>query len=64
MPKNDKIDSAKIAGLLRGGMFSLDHAYAAGIRSMRNLLRRRQYLERQSAELLAHLQNTNQWNLP
>lgn len=63
--KNDKIDSAKIAGLLRGGMFPLAYVYPAEMRSTRDLLRRRQYLVRQRAELLSHVQNTNsQWNLP
>jgi len=63
--KNDRIDSAKIAGLLRGGMFPLAYVYPAAMRSTRDLLRRRQYLVRQRAELLAHVQNTNsQWNLP
>jgi hypothetical protein len=47
--KNDKIDSAKIAGLLRGGMFPLAYVYPAAMRSTRDLLRRRQYLVRQPA---------------
>src|SRR5512138_2690925 len=63
--KNDKIDSARIAGLLRGGMCPLAHVYPAAMRSTRDLLRRRQYLVRRQSELLAHVQNTNsQWNLP
>ena len=63
--KNDKFDSAKIAGLLRGGMFPLAYVYPAEMRSTRDLLRRRQYLVRQQSELLSHVQNTNsQWALP
>jgi len=34
--KNDKIDSAKIAGLLRGGMFPLAYVYPAAMRSTRD----------------------------
>jgi transposase len=63
--KNDKIDSHKIAGLLRGGMFPLAYVYPSQMRATRDLLRRRMYLMRQRADLLAHVQNTNsQYNLP
>ena len=63
--KNDKIDAHKIAGLLRGGMFPEAYVYPAGMRSTRDLLRRRMHLMRQRAELLGHIQNTNhQYNLP
>jgi transposase len=63
--KNDRIDSEKIAALLRGGMFPLAYVYPAEMRSTRDLLRRRQYLVHRRAELLAHIQNTNsQYNLP
>jgi len=63
--KNDKIDSQKIAGLLRGGMLPMAHAYPQEHRSTRDLLRRRMYLMHQQSELLAHIQNTNiQYNLP
>jgi transposase len=63
--KNDKIDSQKIAALLRGGMLPIAHAYPQEHRSTRDLLRRRMYLMRQRSELLAHIQNTNiQYNLP
>ena len=63
--KNDKIDSQKIAMLLRGGNLPMAHAYPQEHRSTRDLLRRRMYLMRQRAELLAHIQNTNtQYNLP
>ena len=63
--KNDRIDSRKIAGLLRGGMFPLAYVYPAEMRGTRDLMRRRTYLVRRRADLLAHIQNTNsQWNLP
>jgi transposase len=62
--KNDKIDSQKIAGLLRGGMLPLAYAYPQAMRSTRDLLRRRMYLMHHQSELLAHIQNTkSQYNL-
>src|SRR5437016_1356225 len=63
--KNDKIDSQKIAVLLRGGMLPQAYVYPAEMRATRDLLRRRMHLMRNRAELLAHIQNTNsQYNLP
>jgi transposase len=63
--KNDKIDSRKIAGLLRGGMIPQAYVYPARMRSTRDLLRRRTYLVRRRTDLLSHIQNTNsQCNLP
>jgi transposase len=63
--KNDKIDSQKIAVLLRGGMLPQAYVYPAPMRATRDLLRRRRHLMRKRAELLAHVQNTNsQYNLP
>jgi transposase len=63
--KNDKIDSQKIAVLLRGGMLPQAYVYPAEMRATRDLLRRRTHLMRKRAELLAHVQNTNsQYNLP
>jgi transposase len=63
--KNDKIDSQKIAALLRGGMLPQAYVYPAQMRATRDLLRRRTHLMRKRAELLAHVQNTNsQYNLP
>src|SRR2546421_4742404 len=63
--KNDKIDSQKIAVLLRGGMLPQAYVYPAEMRATRDLLRRRCHLVRKRAELLAHMQNTNsQYNLP
>jgi transposase len=41
------------------------YVYPAEMRATRDLLRRRMYLTRKRAELLAHIQNTNsQYNLP
>jgi Transposase len=63
--KNDKIDSHKIAALLRGGMLPKAYVYPAQMRATRDLLRRRTHLMRKRADLLAHVQNTNaQDNLP
>ena len=63
--KNDKIDSYKIASLLKGGNFPLAYAYPREWRATRDLLRRRMYLTRRCGELIAHIQNTNtQYNLP
>lgn len=63
--KNDRIDSRKIAGLLRGGMLPMAYVYPAEMRSTRDLLRRRLHLVRKRGELLAHIQNTHhQSNLP
>ncbi len=63
--KNDKIDSHKIATLLRGGMLPTAYVYPKDMRSTRDLLRRRMHLMGKRAELLAHVKNTNsQYNLP
>src|SRR6266496_1350111 len=63
--KNDKIDSQKIAVLLRGGMLPQAYVYPEKMRATRDLLRRRLHLTRKRGELLAHIQNTNsQYNLP
>jgi len=63
--KNDKIDSYKIASLIKGGMFPMAYVYPRAMRSTRDLLRRRNHLMRKRAELLAHIHNTNsQYNLP
>src|SRR5215471_1181377 len=62
---NDKIDSQKIAALLRGGMLPQASVYPAQMRATRALLRRRRPLTHTRAELLAPIQNTNsQYNLP
>jgi transposase len=63
--KNDKIDSHKIALLLKGGMLPIAYAYPKKMRATRDLLRRRTKLVRVRAEALAHVQNTvSQYNLP
>jgi hypothetical protein len=63
--KNDKIDSHKIAVLLRGGMLPQAYVYPAQLRATRDLLRRRTHLMRKRAELLAHVHKTNrQYNVP
>ena len=56
--KNDKIDSHKIAVLLRGGMLPQAYVYPAAMRSTGDLRRRRLPLVRKRGELLAHIQNT------
>jgi transposase len=63
--KNDRLDAATLAGLLRGGLFPQAYVYPAAMRETRDLLRRRTFLVRQRSHLLAHVQNTNsQYNLP
>jgi transposase len=63
--KNDRIDSHKIAALLKAGMIPQAYVYPPQMRATRDLLRRRNYLMRRRADLLAHIQNTNgQYNLP
>ena len=63
--KNDKIDSKKIASLLRAKMLPMAYVYPKDNRATRDLLRRRMYFVHQQSELLAHIQNTNtQYNLP
>jgi transposase len=63
--KNDKIDSHKIAALLRGGMMPMSYVYPEKMRATRDLMRRRNHIMRKRSELYAHVQNTNsQYNLP
>ena len=63
--KNDKIDSHKIALLLKSGMLPMAYVYPAKMRSTRDLLRRHMHFMYKRSELLAHIQNTkNQYNLP
>jgi transposase len=63
--KNDKLDAAKLAALLKGGLFPLAHVYPRAKRQTRDLLRRRGFFVRQRGQLIAHIQNTNsQFNLP
>jgi len=46
--KNDRIDSRKIAGLLRGGMIPQAYVYPREMRATRDLLCRRHYLMRRA----------------
>lgn len=63
--KTDKIDAAKLAGLLRGGVFPQAYVYPKAKRATRDLLRRRSNFVHQRAQLIAHIQNTNsQYNHP
>ena len=63
--KNDKIDSQKIAVLLRGGSFPMAYVYPPEMRATRDLLRRRTHMVRKRAQLYAHIHNTAiQYNLP
>jgi len=63
--KNDRIDSNKIAVLLRGGMLPQAYVYPAAMRATRDLIRRRLHLVRKRGQLLTHIQNTRaQYNLP
>ena len=62
--KHDKLDSHKIAVLLRGGLLPQAYVYPALMRATRDLLRRRLHLVRKRGQLLAHIQNTRaQYNL-
>jgi transposase len=63
--KNDRLDSKKIAKLLRAGMIPMAYVYPKAMRSTRDLLRRRMHFVHQRANLLIHIQQTNyQYNLP
>lgn len=63
--KNDRVDSFKIAALMRGGNFPLAYVYPRNMRATRDLLRRRTNLVRHGADLKAHVVNTtSQYNLP
>ena len=63
--KNDRIDSYKIAKLIRGGNFPLAYVYPKEMRATRDLLRRRIKIVRHGADLKAHITNTtSQYNLP
>ena len=63
--KNDRIDSEKIARLLKGGMFPMAFVYPRALRASRDLMRRRIKLVRERGDLMAHIKNTlSQYNLP
>lgn len=62
--KNDRLDSEKIARILRGGTFPQAYVYPRHMRSTRDLLRRRLKLVRLRAHADVHIQMTNdQYNL-
>ena len=61
--KNDKIDSYKIARLLRGGTFPMAYVYPNEMRATRDLLRRRKHMVTCGAQFKAHTKSTaNQYN--
>jgi transposase len=61
--KNDRIDSRKLAGLLRGGLLPQAYVYPAEMRATRDLMRRRLHFVRHRGQLLAHIQMTyHQYN--
>ena len=63
--KNDRIDSFKIAMLMRGGNFPLAYVYPKEMRATRDSLRRRTRIVQHGAMLKAHVVNTtSQYNLP
>ncbi len=63
--KNDRIDSYKIANLMRGGNFPLAYVYPKAMRATRDLLRRRMKIVRHGSDLKGHVANTtSQYNLP
>src|SRR5262249_31274884 len=57
--KDDDIDAEKISRLLRGGNIPMAYVYPKGLRETRDLLRRRNYLVHQRAELIAPIRITN-----
>ena len=57
--KNDRTDSKTLAFILRGGNFPTAYVYPRKMRATRDLLRRRMYLVRKRAAIMAHIQNTN-----
>lgn len=63
--KNDRIDSHKIAVLLKGNMIPMAYVYPSEMRATRDLLRRRMFFKYKRSELLGHIENTrHQYLLP
>lgn len=58
--KNDRIDSEKIARLLKAQMLPEAFVYPQEMRGIRDLLRRRLFFVRKRSELMAHVQMTHQ----
>lgn len=62
--KSDRIDSEKIAILLKGGNIPQSYVYPPEMRSTRDLMRRRTHFVRRRGEFMAHIKNTNtQYNM-
>ena len=63
--KNDKVDSEKLAYLLRGGNFAVAYSYPNAWRATRDLLRRRTHYVRRRGQTMTHVTCTHhQYNLP
>ena len=63
--KTDRIDSEKLAMLIRGGNFPTSYVYPADLRDTRDLLRRRGTIVRRRAATITHTQMVrHQQNLP
>lgn len=63
--KSDRIDSEKLAMLLRGGNFPFSYVYPADLRNTRDLLRRRATIVRRRSATITHVQMVrHQQNLP
>ena len=61
--KNDRIDSFKIASLIRGGNFPLAYTYPKTMRATRDLLRRRTRIVRHGAHQTSqHCESHGQWD--
>lgn len=58
--QNDRIDSERIAMLLKAGMFPESYVYPKEMRATRDLMRRRTFFVNKRAELLSHIQMTHQ----
>jgi hypothetical protein len=57
--KNDRLDAATLAGLLRSGYFPTAYTYPKEKRDTRDLLRRRSVFVRRRAQLITHIQLLN-----
>ncbi|MEO2016401.1 MAG: transposase, partial [Fuerstiella sp.] len=63
--KSDRIDSEKLAMLLRGGNFPTSYVYPEHMRDTRDLLRRRATIVRRRSGTITHVKMVNyQHNLP
>jgi len=63
--KNDKLDSLKIATMLKGGVFPIAFVYPRDMRATRDFMRRRLFYVNRRAELMGHVKMTHhQYNLP